>query len=65
MFGLIQYKKRLAAIRAELVEIEEDMATLPVPPPVGVEPPTGLREIAEAVSKVSRILVRVIDSLPG
>lgn len=55
---LVNYKKRLAAIRVELVEIEENLSTLP-------DETKGLREVADAVGKVARILIRVIDSLPG
>lgn len=60
MFGLgawNQYKARLATVKRELEEINEDMMTVPVK--------GGAQPVALAVSKVCKILVRVIDSLPG
>jgi hypothetical protein len=58
MLEFLKYKKRLAAIRFELVEIEENLSTLP-------DETKGLREVADSLGKVCRILIRVIDSLPG
>lgn len=56
-FGWAQYKTRLGAVKTELQEIDEDMQTVPVK--------GGAQPVALAVSKVCKILLRVIDSLPG
>ena len=57
------YKKRLQTIRAELADIEADctpIATSDKPDEVG-----PVVAVASAVARIARILIRVIDSLPG
>lgn len=62
MFDLLGYKRRLQTIRAELVAIDADLSNLPTD---DLESSKSLTTVALSVAKVCRILVRVIDSLPG
>lgn len=69
MFQWLAYKKRLQAVRQELVAIAEECETLPIPP---AEPPavtlatsSALGTLAKSTGAIARILVRVVDSLPG
>ena len=65
MFGaekFAQYKKRLANVRAELVNIDEELSTLPTN---DLEQSKSLTTVALCAARIARILVRVIDSLPG
>lgn len=62
MFDLVAYKKRLQTIRAELTAIEADVSTLPQE---DLEASKSLTSVALGLARICRILVRVIDSLPG
>lgn len=54
---MFDWKKRLQAVRRELVVIAEECETAPAA--------AAAAAAASGVSRVARILVRVIDSLPG
>jgi hypothetical protein len=56
-----QYKKRLRKIREELTDIDEGLSPV-VADEQGDE---TIKKVALGICRVCRILVRVIDSLPG
>jgi hypothetical protein len=58
--ALIDYKKRLATVRSELLDIDENCS-----PVVTSEEPEPIKSIALGVCRIARILIRVIDSIPG
>lgn len=60
MLQWLKYKQRLQNVRGELAELEEEMGTLPIR---GDQ--KELAAVAAGVGKISGILGRVIDSLPG
>lgn len=69
MFEWLKYKTRLRGVRKELVEIGKqlndeilDGLDVELKP---VKTGQAVRKIAAAVSSIAKILVRVIDSLPG
>ena len=61
MFDFMNYAKRLRGIRAELVDIDDKTS----PIVADENQPDAVKTIALGVCRLSRILVRVIDSLPG
>jgi hypothetical protein len=60
--ALASYKQRLANIRAELVTVSRKCAEIEKAKGKQAE---GLRELAGSVGVIARILVSLIDSLPG
>lgn len=61
MMEFFEYKKRLTKIREELCDIDESVS-----PIVADEAETErVKALALGVCRLCRILVRVIDSLPG
>lgn len=61
MFDFMSYAKRLRGIRAELLDIDDKTSPLVA----DESQPEAIKTIALGVCRLSRILVRVIDSLPG
>lgn len=59
MLKWLGYTKRLQGVRRELAELEEEMATLPLP-----KDQPHLLGVCGGVRKIANILGRVIDSLP-
>jgi len=57
---MFQYKKRLQGIRSELTDIDEKTSPL-----VNDGETEAIKTLALGVCRIARILVRVIDSLPG
>lgn len=57
---VFEIRKRLQKVRTELDEIDTDLTTLPLD---NAAPP-ALVNVVGNVSKLCRILIRVIDSLP-
>ena len=63
MFDLMLYKKRLQTVRAELVAIDAELGTIDIED--DSETAKGVKAVAMSLARLCRILVRVIDSLPG
>ncbi len=61
MFDWLNYKKRLKSVRAELADVD-DKASVYVS---DQQAPQSIRDLALCVCRIARILVRVVDSLPG
>lgn len=59
-----KYKKRLQTVRAELVAIEADSENLEVSDDDS-ETAKAVKAVGASIGRVCKILVRVIDSLPG
>lgn len=57
---MFQYKKRLQGIRSELNDIDEKTSPL-----VNDGENEQVKTLALSVCRLARILIRVIDSLPG
>ncbi len=74
MFDLLGYKKRLRNIRTELQTILEEVQTLERVPEleviqndkvVATVNQDDLAKLARGIAGVCRILIRVLDSIPG
>lgn len=59
---MFQYKKRLQTVRAELTVIQSEVESLPADE---LEASKPLQTVAQSLVRLCKILVRVIDSLPG
>lgn len=67
MFDFLGYKKRLKNVRADLVELETTASGLATVVELddGETSQSDLSKLAASVSGLCRILIRVLDSLPG
>lgn len=59
---MFRYKQRLQTVRAELTVIQAEVEALPADE---IEASKPLQTVAQSLIRLCKILVRVIDSLPG